>query len=87
MLEKTKSGVVKGLVRDWANSKKIFRLMKRFSFRHPSMPLRVDLSIVKSSNTDRQRRPIPAYKFKDSGVASNIEIYEIEIEVENNWLK
>ena len=82
----TKSGLVKGLIRDWGNSKKIFRLMKRFSFRHPTMPLRVDLSIVKSSNANRQRRPIPTYKFKESGVVSNQEIYEIEIEVDNSLI-
>ena len=82
----SKSGLVKGLIRDWGNNKKTFRLMKRLSFRHPSMPLRVDMSIVKSSTTNRQRRAVPSYKFKDSGVVENPEIYEIEVEVENNLI-
>ena len=82
-LEK-KSGLVKGLLREWPDSKKVFRLLKRFSFYHPDMPFSVDLSVVKSSATNRQNRPIPSYKFKDSGLTKSNEIYEIEIEVDNS---
>lgn len=82
-LEK-RSGLVKGLLREWSDSKKVFRLLKRFSFNHPDMPFSVDLSVVKSSATNRQNYPIPSYKFKDSGITKSNEIYEIEIEVDNS---
>ena len=43
------SPVVKKIINMFKNTKKFFRLMKRFSFIHPSFPVRIDCSIVKSS--------------------------------------
>jgi len=80
----TNSPMVKGLLHEWGNNKKNFRLMKRVTFTHPSSPFKIDLSIVKSSNTNSRKQSIPVYKFKDSGVVSNNESYEIEIESANN---
>lgn len=75
-------GLVKGIVSTWEDSRKIFRLIKRFSFLHTSFPLKVDCSIVRSS-TRRGKRLEPAHRIETSGVLTNTETYEIEIEVVN----
>ena len=43
-------------------------------------PLKVDCSIIRSSNRNR-RFMIPEYRIESSGVFSNPETYEIEIEL------
>jgi len=77
------SPIIKGLTTNWANNKKTFRYMNRYSFKHPSLPFIIDLSIVKESDRKGGRFPIPQYTIQEAGVFSGPERYEIEIECNN----
>ena len=77
------SPIVRDAVENWGSRKKIFRYITRTSFRHPSLPLEVDLSVIKESNR-RGRNLIAEYTVSQSGVFDNREKYEIEIEVDTN---
>ena len=64
---------------------KLYRYIKRFRFKHESMPIFVDLSIVKT-NSFTKTKPYymkKAYVLEDSNVFNNLESSEIEIEVDN----
>ena len=78
------SSIVKSITDVWDDSKKTFRYINRVSFRKDGIPLRFDLSIVKSSNFDKRRQLIPAYNIAESGVFENTPSYEIEIELDNS---
>jgi hypothetical protein len=80
------SSIIKGIIDNWSNNKKIFRYMNRYSFKHPNLPFIIDLSIVKESNRNGGRFPVPQYTIQDSGVFSNNERYEIEIECINSMI-
>ena len=73
-------GLVKGILSNWESSKKVFRYMKRTSYRHPSYPFRIDLSIVKMSNKNSKHFMIPTFTLLESNVLNNPNIYELEIE-------
>lgn len=76
------SGLVKQLVNDWADKKKLFRLITRYSLTSYKYPLiRVDVSMVRASKTNQKGNMVPTYNIKDSEVLTNPETYEIEIEV------
>ena len=81
------SGLIRGLKEEWNESKKIFRYMNRTSFKHPSFPFVVDMSIIKSSTTDSYNKPIPQYKIEESQLFKNNETYEIELELDNSLVK
>jgi len=66
----------------WTESKKIFRLMNRIRFSHPTYPVYADLSIVKTSRRTNKIM-IPEYTIQDAGVFTNPEEYEIELEINN----
>lgn len=75
--------LVENLVEDWKNNKKVFRLLKRFTFQHRKYPFKFDLSIVRSSNygrVDGKFGMIPEYSIDKSNVFHNSESYEIELE-------
>ena len=72
--------LVKTLIRNWTNSKKTFRLIKRSTYTHPDFPFVIDVSVVKSSKVNRKNFPISAYTFEDSKVVDSAENYEVEIE-------
>jgi len=74
------SPLIKKILREWNETKKVFRLMKRFTFQHENYPLRIDCSIVRSSK-QKGRRLIPEYRIETSNVFNNPETYEIEIEL------
>jgi len=74
------------LINNWNNSKKQFRYMNRVSFRSPTCPIIVDLSVVRSS-TVTNRQLIKTYNIDESNVFNNPEIYEIEIEVDTSAAK
>jgi len=83
------SRFIKNLVYSWKDSRKIFRYMNRISFTSDKYPVRIDLSVVKSGNTQRikgRNVPIPVYKLADSNIFNNMESYEIEIELLNSML-
>lgn len=71
---------VKSMLREWDNSKKNYRFIKRFTFTHKDYPLKVDCSIVKTSKIVGGHM-LAAYTIQDSNLFSNPEHYEIEIEI------
>lgn len=73
---------IRDLIMDWSNKKKIFRFINRVSFIHESLPITIELSIVKSSHRAREYT-IPEYTIEASKVFDDIENYEIELEVIN----
>ena len=77
---KRNSKVVEQMITDWGENKKIFRLIKRFTFTHENYPLKIDCSIVRSSKRIG-RRLIPEYRIETSNVFNNPESYEIEVEL------
>jgi hypothetical protein len=82
---KKNSGIVLGVIDKWDKSLKNFRYINRVTFTHPDFPIQVDLSIVKSSSFDVEKREVNlAYTTEDSGVFNNQEMYEIELEVINS---
>jgi len=79
-----KSGIVKGILDKWEKTKKSFRYINRVTFIHPDFPVKVDISITKSSQWDATtRKNTMAYTTTESGVFSKPEVYEIELEVDN----
>ena len=75
------SSMVKGLIDTWQDSKKTFRYINRITYQKDGEPYKIDLSVVKSNNSDKRRRMIPTYRVDESGVFDNTESYEIEIEL------
>tara|TARA_B110001450_G_scaffold111593_1_gene105369 strand:+ start:1160 stop:4510 length:3351 start_codon:yes stop_codon:yes gene_type:complete len=73
------------IINDWDNKKKLFRYLVRHTLTHPNWPIKVDLSIVKQSEKINKRFKTN-YSFKDSGVLTSNEHYEIEIEVINDLI-
>ena len=78
------SNMVMSMLDSWDDTKKTFRYINRLTFRKTGIPLKIELSIVKNSNTDSRRRYIPEYNIQDSGVFDNPPNYEIEIELVND---
>jgi len=76
-------GIVSNIIKDWEKSKKSFRYLNRVTFIHPEYPIKVDMSIVKSSKYEGGN-PILEYTTGESNVFKNQEIYEIELEVDNS---
>jgi len=74
------SKVIEKMINEWNETKKIFRLIKRFTFTQEDYPLKIDCSIVRSSKYIR-RQMIPEYRIETSNVFNNPESYEIEIEL------
>ena len=68
-------------LRTWKDTKKVFRFIKRFTFKHPDFPLKVDCSVVKSSKKTKQGRLIPEYTLEKADIFRYYETYEIEIEM------
>ena len=79
------SGLIRSTLSKWADSKKTFRYINRYSLKHPDLPINVEVSIVKDSNK-RGRFMIPTYNIRDSGVFSGQEKYEVEIETINQMV-
>jgi len=87
-------GIVQDLLQSWNEKKKVYRLIKRFSFKKhnftggygsdsQNFPVRIDCSVVRSSKKIG-RRLVPEFRIESSGVLNNPETYEIEIEVDNS---
>ena len=49
------SPLIKRIIDEWNETKKVFRLIKRFTFEHENYPLRIDCSIVRSSKQKGRR--------------------------------
>ena len=78
----TPHGVVKGILDNWTRSKKTFRYINRVTFVHDDYPVKVDLSIVKTSKMSGSGME-RTYTTSESNVFFSNEIYEIEIEIDN----
>jgi len=74
---------VKDIIEGWTDSKKTFRLINRIRFEHDTLPIAVDLSILRTSKTVGGIMN-PKYTIEESGLFSNSEFCEIELEVINN---
>jgi hypothetical protein len=73
------NGIIKSMVENWDKTKKTFRYINRVTFTHPEFPINVDISITKMDKNTQ-----PSYTTDESGVFTNTEIYEIELEVDNS---
>tara|TARA_Y100000591_G_scaffold191498_1_gene165597 strand:- start:658 stop:4164 length:3507 start_codon:yes stop_codon:yes gene_type:complete len=76
------SGIIRGIIDKWSDNKKTFRLINRTTLKHDKFPLKVDLSIVRSSKKI-DRNYVPEYRFTNSGVLESSMEYEIEIELDS----
>ena len=76
------SGLVKQLLNDWDDKKKIFRLVNRYSFVNPNVGgVRVDMSVVQHSKKNAKGNMVPTYNIRESEIFESQKVYEIEIEV------
>ena len=71
------SELVQEMLQSWQTSKKLYRLMNRFTMIHDDFPIRIDLSIVRQSAKD-------VITFKDANLLNRNGKYEIEIELIND---
>lgn len=69
----------------WNSIKKVFRYIKRYEYTHPQLPFLVHCSIVKTSKP-YEGRFIEQYNIKDSEVFNSLENFEIEIELNNDFI-
>lgn len=76
------SSMARNILSKWNDSLKIFRCMNRTRFAHPEYPIFVDVSIVKMSKR-MNNVPVPKYTIQESDVFNNVEVYEVELEVDN----
>jgi len=86
-----KMGTKNYILHNWSDSKKEFRYLNRVKLIHNDYPVLVDISIVKYGDRlqdkygRQQKGPMKrVYSIKDSNVFSNVESYEIEIEIDNH---
>ena len=73
----TDSIQVQNLIKSWAISKKFYRLINRFTMTSADYPVKIDLSVVRETLSERQT-------FKDSNILTANGKYEIEIEIDNS---
>ena len=97
-LSKTDGRIIK-TIENWNKSKKSFRYINRVTFTHPDIPVRVDISIVKTNVVESERKYNKekdvwftnketkyAYTTNEANVFNNPVSYEIEIEVNNTQI-
>ena len=77
-------GIYKVLVEKYDDLNKTFRYLNRVTFVHPNYPVKVDISIVKSSPGIHLRPQRTFKSFRDADLLSQPETYEIEIELDND---
>ena len=73
---------VADMVRGWTENRKTFRLINRVRFYKDDTPIVVDLSIIRNSKMSGGTM-VPAHTMEESGIFSNAEHCEIELEVDN----
>lgn len=78
-----KSKNVEDTMRNWTDSRKTFRLINRVRFVKADSPIAVDLSIIRNSRTSGGVM-VPTHTMEESGIFTNQEHCEIELEVENS---
>lgn len=78
-------GLVKQLLNDWNDKKKLYRLVTRTRISNENLPgVYIDLSTVKTSKKNERYKMVPTYNIKDSNIFNEDEHYEIEIEFDVN---
>lgn len=83
---------IRKIMNDWNPASKHFRSINRVRFSLPGSVVAVDISIVKSNRTYSKKLadgkfkkiPIPYQTIQEAEVFSNAEIYEIELELDND---
>jgi len=81
-------GLISQLINDWGTKKKIYRLINRITATHPDFPgIKVDMSIVRSSDKNKRGGMIPHFNITDANVFENAPTYEIEIEFDEKNVK
>jgi mRNA (guanine-N7-)-methyltransferase len=75
--------IIRNVTQNWTQTKKSFRYINRVTFTHDDLPINVDISIVKSSHREGWDLK-KTYTTEESGVFSNPEVYEIELELDNS---
>lgn len=74
---------VADMVRGWTDTRKTFRLINRVKFYKLDTPIVVDLSIIRNSNMSGGVM-VPSHTMEESGIFTNPEHCEIELEVDNS---
>jgi len=78
-MKSPESTLAKSTLDTWKNLDKVYRFINRVQFRHDTIPILVDISIVKSSTGMK-----PTRNMHQSNVLSNLPKYEIELELDNS---
>lgn len=81
----TSSNIARGIIANWVDSKKIFRYINRVRFSHPDLPLYADISIIKM-NRKTGKVHTPQYTIQDADLFNTIEVYDIELEINNTMV-
>ena len=79
----TNTRLSQATVSSWKDNKKTFRFLHRHKFIHSTIPVVVDISIVKESMKEG-RYMKPTYTFDESRVSQSPESYEVEFEIVNS---
>jgi len=88
----SENDIIRKMTNDWNPASKNFRSINRVRFTLPDSVVAVDISIIKSNKTFSKRLPdgtfkkipIPSQTIQEAGVFVNPEIYEIELELDND---
>jgi len=75
----TTSDQARTILSQWDNKQKFFRYINRVTLTHPDYPIKVDMSIIKSSNPRNK-----SYTLNESQLFKKNEKYEIELEIDNS---
>jgi len=82
-------GIAREIISKWSDTKKVYRYLNRVRFSHPRFPVFVDISIIKESKKTKKTKEnksylIPTYTLEESGLFTNDEKYDIELEIDNS---
>jgi hypothetical protein len=82
-------GIAREIISKWTDTKKLYRYLNRVRFSHPHYPVFADISIIKESKKTKKTKegrnyPIPTYTLEESGLFTNDEKYDIELEIDNS---
>ena len=83
---------IRSIITHWNDTRKNFRCINRVQFTHPDYPILVDISIIKTNKSYKNKftgktTPIPANTVQEAGVFENESHYEIELELANSRVK
>lgn len=84
------SNWIKREIEKWEDTTKIFRYIKRYTFVNDDFPFKIDCSVVKEPIVKKVGNRliwVPYYHIKDSGIFENNSHYEIELELNYNYIE